>query len=147
MGGKDVWFGGYDRSFSGQLHLRHKKQKDTCMDFAHRGRVSVDRLACGRISAGMGRGAGVRRDCPSAWGRSACPVFFDGKESGGGRWSFADGDWAGRGGEKVLLVFGTGLFLQSLVAVVLLLLKKAKKQTQIPFAPFLLAARMMLFFL
>lgn len=51
------------------------------------------------------------------------------------------------GGEKVLLVFGTGLFLQSLVAVVLLLLKKAKKQTQIPFAPFLLAARMMLFFL
>ncbi len=44
--------------------------------------------------------------------------------------------------EKILLIFCVGLFLQSLAAVVLLLMKKADKQTCIPFVPFLLAAQM-----
>ena len=39
-------------------------------------------------------------------------------------------------------VFCLGLFLQSLLAVGLLLLKKADRQTCIPFLPFLLAARL-----
>ncbi|MBQ7782036.1 MAG: prepilin peptidase [Lachnospiraceae bacterium] len=45
------------------------------------------------------------------------------------------------GGKAVLLTFCMGLFLQSVLAVVLVIIKKADKQTKIPFAPFLLAAR------
>ncbi|MGN1148646.1 MAG: prepilin peptidase [Lachnospiraceae bacterium] len=45
---------------------------------------------------------------------------------------------------RVLLVFCVGLFLQSLLAVVLLLMKRADKQTCIPFVPFLLAAEIIL---
>ena len=45
------------------------------------------------------------------------------------------------------LVFCTGLFLQSLFAVGLLIVKKADKQSCIPFVPFLLAARIALLFL
>lgn len=45
---------------------------------------------------------------------------------------------------KVLLVFCVGLFLQSLLAVVLLLIRKADKQTCIPFIPFLFAAEIIL---
>lgn len=48
------------------------------------------------------------------------------------------------GSRIVLLVFCAGLFLQSLSAVLLLILKRAEKQTCIPFAPFLLAARILL---
>lgn len=47
------------------------------------------------------------------------------------------------GAGEVLLLFCVGLFLQSLVAVVLVLIKKADKQTCIPFVPFLLAAWML----
>lgn len=50
------------------------------------------------------------------------------------------------GSSKVFAVFCLGLFLQSIMAVVLLLLKKADKQTCIPFAPFLLLARILLLF-
>ncbi len=39
-----------------------------------------------------------------------------------------------------------GLFLQSLVAVFLVILKKANKQTEIPFVPFLFLARIILVF-
>lgn len=46
------------------------------------------------------------------------------------------------GMELALGVFCLGLFLQSLLAVVLLVLKKADKQSCIPFLPFLLAARL-----
>lgn len=46
---------------------------------------------------------------------------------------------------KVLLIFCVGLFLQSLFAVVLVMIGKADKQTRIPFVPFLLAARIILF--
>lgn len=49
--------------------------------------------------------------------------------------------------EKVILVFCAGLFLQSLFAVGLLLAKKANKQTCIPFIPFLMAARILLYIL
>lgn len=40
-----------------------------------------------------------------------------------------------------------GLFLQSLVAVFLVIFKKANKQTEIPFVPFLFLARIILVFL
>lgn len=43
------------------------------------------------------------------------------------------------------LAFCIGLFLQSLLAVGLLIVKKADKQSRIPFMPFLLAGRMALF--
>lgn len=46
--------------------------------------------------------------------------------------------------DKILLVFCVGLFLQSLAAVVLLLMRKADKQTCMPFVPFLLAAQIIL---
>lgn len=49
-----------------------------------------------------------------------------------------------QGLEKIILVFCIGLFLQSLLAVVLLILKKADKQTCIPFIPFLLSAQILL---
>ncbi|MCH5275605.1 MAG: prepilin peptidase [Lachnospiraceae bacterium] len=48
------------------------------------------------------------------------------------------------GVECAVPVFCLGLFLQSLLAVGLLILKKANKQTCIPFLPFLLAARLLL---
>ena len=51
------------------------------------------------------------------------------------------------GVRKVLLIFCIGLFLQSVLAVFLVLLKKAVKQTQIPFVPFLFAARVLCLFL
>lgn len=51
------------------------------------------------------------------------------------------------GAGTAFLVFCTGLFLQSLFAVGLLIAKKADKQSCIPFVPFLLAARIMLLFL
>lgn len=51
------------------------------------------------------------------------------------------------GAGTAFLVFCTGLFLQSLFAVGLLIVKKADKQSCIPFVPFLLAARIMLLFL
>lgn len=47
------------------------------------------------------------------------------------------------GAQKVLSVFCVGLFLQALLAAGLLLAKKVKRQTAIPFAPFLLAARVL----
>lgn len=50
------------------------------------------------------------------------------------------------GVERAVLVFCLGLFLQSLLAVGLLILKKADKQTCIPFLPFLLASRLLLLF-
>lgn len=40
-----------------------------------------------------------------------------------------------------------GLFLQSVFAILLLVLKKAKRDTRIPFVPFLLAGRIILLFL
>lgn len=48
------------------------------------------------------------------------------------------------GVECAVPVFCLGLFLQSLLAVGLLILKKADKQTCIPFLPFLLASRLLL---
>ncbi len=51
------------------------------------------------------------------------------------------------GAGTAFLVFCTGLFLQSLFAVGLLIVKKADKQSCIPFVPFLLAARITLLFL
>lgn len=45
------------------------------------------------------------------------------------------------GGKAVLFTFCIGLFLQSVPAVMLVIIKKADKQTKIPFVPFLLAAR------
>lgn len=51
------------------------------------------------------------------------------------------------GGKMVLLAFCIGLFLQSILAVLLVLVKKADKQTQIPFVPFLLTARVIILFL
>lgn len=48
------------------------------------------------------------------------------------------------GVERAVPVFCLGLFLQSLLAVGLLIFKKADKQTCIPFLPFLLAARLLL---
>lgn len=51
------------------------------------------------------------------------------------------------GAETAFLVFCTGLFLQSLFAVGLLIVKKADKQSCIPFVPFLLVARIALLFL
>lgn len=51
------------------------------------------------------------------------------------------------GAGTAFLVFCTGLFLQSLFAVGLLIVKKADKQSCIPFVPFLLAARVALLFL
>ena len=50
------------------------------------------------------------------------------------------------GGQTVFLTFCVGLFLQSLFAVLLVILKKADKQTKIPFLPFLLAARILILF-
>lgn len=52
------------------------------------------------------------------------------------------GTW--EGGENVFLLFCTALFFQALVAVGLLLIKKADKQKKLPFVPFMLAARLML---
>lgn len=49
------------------------------------------------------------------------------------------------GARMAFLVFCIGLFLQSLLAVGLLIVKKADKQSCIPFVPFLLAGRMALF--
>lgn len=49
-----------------------------------------------------------------------------------------------QGGEKVLFLFCVGLFIQSLFAVVLLLLHRAHKETRIAFAPFLLLAELLL---
>ena len=51
------------------------------------------------------------------------------------------------GVRMVLLTFCIGLFLQSILAVILVLFKKADKQTQIPFVPFLLTARVLILFL
>lgn len=48
--------------------------------------------------------------------------------------------------EKAFLVFCVGLFLQAFLAAGLLLVKKAKKQTMIPFAPFLFMARILFLF-
>lgn len=50
------------------------------------------------------------------------------------------------GVECAVPVFCLGLFLQSLLAVGLLILKKANTQTCIPFLPFLLASRLLLLF-
>ncbi len=50
------------------------------------------------------------------------------------------------GGKAVLFTFCIGLFLQSVLAVVLVIIKKADKQTKIPFAPFMLAARTAILF-
>lgn len=50
------------------------------------------------------------------------------------------------GVERAVIVFCLGLFLQSLLAVGLLILKKADKQTCIPFLPFLLVSRLLLLF-
>lgn len=50
------------------------------------------------------------------------------------------------GVERAVPVFCLGLFLQSLLAVGLLIFKKADKQTCIPFLPFLLASRLLLLF-
>lgn len=47
----------------------------------------------------------------------------------------------------VLLIFCIGLFLQSLWAVLLLVIKRADKQTCIPFLPFLLAGELVICFL
>lgn len=52
-----------------------------------------------------------------------------------------------QGISMVLLVFCVGLFLQSLWAVVLLVAKKADRQTCIPFVPFLLAGELVICFL
>lgn len=45
------------------------------------------------------------------------------------------------GFSPVLFTCGIGLFLQSLVAVVLVIGKRADKQTKLPFVPFLFVAR------
>ena len=50
------------------------------------------------------------------------------------------------GGRMVILTFCIGLFLQSVLAVILLLIKRADKQTRIPFVPFLLTARAFILF-
>lgn len=50
------------------------------------------------------------------------------------------------GGEAVFLLFCTALFFQALVAVALLLFKKADKQKKLPFIPFMLTARLVLLF-
>lgn len=51
------------------------------------------------------------------------------------------------GVERAVQVFCLGLFLQSLLAVGLLIFKKADKQTCIPFLPFLLISRLLILFL
>lgn len=51
------------------------------------------------------------------------------------------------GVECAVPVFCLGLFLQSLLAVGLLIFKKADKQTCIPFLPFLLVSRLLLLFI
>ncbi|MCH5270579.1 MAG: prepilin peptidase [Lachnospiraceae bacterium] len=51
------------------------------------------------------------------------------------------------GVERAVPVFCLGLFLQSLLAVGLLIFKKADKQTCIPFLPFLLISRLLILFL
>lgn len=51
------------------------------------------------------------------------------------------------GVEHTIPVFCLGLFLQSLLAVGLLIFKKADKQTCIPFLPFLLISRLLILFL
>lgn len=48
--------------------------------------------------------------------------------------------------KNVSFICCIGLFLQSLVAVVLVMLRKADKQTCIPFIPFLLTAKIILVF-
>lgn len=47
---------------------------------------------------------------------------------------------AAAGGEKAFMLFGLSLFLISLVSLLLLALKKVRRNTQIPFLPFLTAA-------
>lgn len=49
------------------------------------------------------------------------------------------------GGRMAGLVFCWGIFLQSVFAVGLVICKKAGKQTQIPFVPFLLLGRLVLY--
>ncbi len=49
------------------------------------------------------------------------------------------------GGRITGFVFCWGLFLQSLFAVVLVILKKADRKTELPFVPFLLMGRLILF--
>ncbi len=49
------------------------------------------------------------------------------------------------GGSRIWVLLCLGLFFQSLYAVSLILCKKAKKDTLIPFAPFLFCARVILF--
>lgn len=51
------------------------------------------------------------------------------------------------GVECAVSVFCLGLFLQSLLAVGLLIFKKADKQTCIPFLPFLLVSRLLFLFI
>lgn len=51
------------------------------------------------------------------------------------------------GVERAVPVFCLGLFLQSLLAIGLLILKKADKQTRIPFLPFLLVSRLLFLFI
>lgn len=51
------------------------------------------------------------------------------------------------GAKRAIPVFCLGLFLQSLLAVGLLLFKKVDKQTCIPFLPFLLISRLLILFL
>lgn len=49
------------------------------------------------------------------------------------------------GGRIAGLTFCCGLFLQSLFAVAVLVLRKANKQTALPFVPFLLLGRILIF--
>lgn len=49
------------------------------------------------------------------------------------------------GGRITGFAFCWGLFLQSLFAVILVILKKADRKTELPFVPFLLMGRLMLF--
>ncbi len=50
------------------------------------------------------------------------------------------------GFKTTVLTCCIGLFLQSIVAVILVIIKKADKQTEIPFVPFLFLARILQFF-
>lgn len=51
---------------------------------------------------------------------------------------------AAAGGEKAFLLFGLSLFLLSFVSLLLLALRKVRRNTQIPFLPFLTAAWLLL---
>lgn len=50
-------------------------------------------------------------------------------------------------GKMAWSVLCFGLFLQSVCAILLLILKKAKRDTKIPFVPFLLAGRTVMYFI